>query len=176
MNVNKWIEENQISKNHDYAKGWNDLMDFVFKLQCEFDEFEFEVIKSYDMLTPPPSSKIKMPIFIAKSKKYQIIFKESWVLEPDWTVSVERNTKKIVNLRSFVEDINPTNKWLLDGMEKDYIFGPYSVQAKKFTCCVKNKHLLYTLFYLITKYDKESDQDSKYMANKRIDLTEKACG
>ena len=22
MNINKWIEENQINKNHDYAKGW----------------------------------------------------------------------------------------------------------------------------------------------------------
>ena len=137
MNINKWIEENQINKNHDYAKGWNDLMDFVFKLQCDFDEFEFEVLKSYEMLTPPPSSKIKMPIFIAKSKKYQIIFKESWVLEPDWTVSVERNTKEIVNLRSLVEDINPTNKWLLDGMEKDYIFGPYSVQGS----------IIYSLLY-----------------------------
>lgn len=158
MNINKWIEENQIDTNHDYAKNWNDLMDFVFKLQCEFNEFEFEVIKSYEMPTPPPSSKIIMPIFMAKSKRHQIIFKESWVLEPDWTVSVERKTKKVINLRPFVEDINPTNKWLLNGMDEDYIFGSYSLEAEKFTCCVKNKHLLYTLFYLINKEGQETDK------------------
>lgn len=152
MNINKWIEENQIDKNHEYAKGWNDLMDFVFKLQCEFSEFEFEVIKSYPMLTPPPSSIILMPIFIAKSEIYQLIFKESWVLEPDWTVSVERNIKEIISLRPFIEDINLSNKWLLDGMDEDYVFGPYSIQANEFTCCIKNKHLLYTLFYLLTKF------------------------
>ena len=151
MTINKWIEENQIGKNHDYAKGWNELMDFVFKLQCEFDEFEFKIIKSYEMLTPPPSSKITMPIFMAKSNRYQIIFKESWVLEPDWTVSVKRNIKEIISLRPFIEDINLSNKWLLDSMDKDYVFGNYSVQAKEFTCCIKNKHLLYTLFYLLTK-------------------------
>ena len=155
MNLNKWIEKNQIDKNHDYAKGWNDLMDFVFKLKSEFNEFEFEVIKSYEMLTPPPSSKITMPIFIAKAKKYQIIFKESWVLEPDWTVSVERKTKNVFNLKPFVKNINTANKWLLNGMDEYYIFGSYSPEAEKFTCCVKNKHLLYTLFYLINKEDHE---------------------
>ena len=156
MYLNEWIEENQIDINHDYAKGWNDLMDFIFKLQCEFDEFEFQVIKSYEMITPPPSTKIIMPIFLAKSKNYQIIFKESWVLEPDWIVSVARNTMGAINLKPIVEDINPTNKWLFDGMDEDFIYGSYSLEAEKFTCCVKNKHLLYTMFYLLNKEGKET--------------------
>lgn len=149
------IEENQISENHDYAKGWNDLMDFVFKLHSEFDEFESDVIKSYEMLTPPPSSKITMPIFMAKSKDHQIIFKESWVLEPDWTVSVKIYTNKHTDLISIVEDINPNHKWLLTGIDDKYLFDHYSFEAKQFTCCIKNKHLLYALFFLITKNDKE---------------------
>lgn len=155
MIVSKWIEENQIDENHDYAKGWNDLMDFVFRLQCEFDKFEFQVITSYKMLTPPPSSKILMPVFLAKSENQQIIFKESWVLEPDWTVTVERNTKKAVNLEPIVEEIDFTCKWLLEGFDEQPIYDSYSSEAEKFTCCVRNRHLLYTLFYLLNKDEQE---------------------
>lgn len=109
MNLNEWTEENQIDANHDYVKGWNDLMDFLFRLQSEFDEFEFEVLKSYEMLTPPPSSKILMPLIRATSKRYQITFKESWVMEPDWIVSVERYTKEIIDLNPIPEELDPSN-------------------------------------------------------------------
>jgi hypothetical protein len=44
MMISEWVEENQIDKEHDYAKGWNDLMDFVFRLQCEFDKYELGLL------------------------------------------------------------------------------------------------------------------------------------
>jgi hypothetical protein len=58
-----------------------------------------------------------------------------------------------MDLQPFVEDIDPGSKWLLRGLDEKYIYGTCSADAEKFTCCVKNKHLLYTLFYLL---DKES--------------------
>jgi hypothetical protein len=121
MILSEWIEKHQIDDSHDYSKGWNELMYFVFELQSEFGNYEFEVIGSYKMLTPPPSSRIIMPVFMAKSKFQKLIFKESWVIEPDWVVSIETSSKLNINIKPLIEEVDLERKWIFDGFEEKYI-------------------------------------------------------
>ena len=85
----EWISRSQPDVNHEFAHGWRNLAEFSQGLAHDFEDFEFDVITSFPMETPPPSSIITMPVVSARRPNLEIIFKESWVIEPNYTVTVK---------------------------------------------------------------------------------------
>ncbi|MCF7792055.1 MAG: hypothetical protein K9M56_08670 [Victivallales bacterium] len=150
----KWVMKNQIDCEHDYYKGWWDSVEFIRKLVIDFPLFEFDVIKTFMMDTPPPTTKIPMPLLDAKSENFELFFKESWVIEPDWTVSIKGKLKEPLELYNFIKEIDQNMKWLLRGIDNKYIFPTYNDKAEKFTGSVRNKHLLYGLFQILQNIEK----------------------
>ena len=63
-------------------------------------------LDSFVMDTPPPTVQLKMPVLRGKSDYFDVIFKESWVVEPDWTVSIGRKERGKLELYGFIENID----------------------------------------------------------------------
>jgi len=146
----EWISKNQPDEKHEFAHGWWSSMEFLQLLGHDFGDFEFNVLSSFAMETPPPTSTIPMPVVSARSKNLEIIFKESWAFEPNYTVTVKRGFPGPVILLDVLEPIDSQNKWLLRDFPGDYLFEPYREGAPAFSGSVKNQHLLYGLFHILS--------------------------
>jgi hypothetical protein len=144
----EWISRNQPDVKSEFAHGWWNSAEFLQLLSNDFEEFEFDVIGSFSMETP--TSTIPMPVISARSKNLEIIFKESWVVEPNYTVTVKRGFPGPVILLDLLEPIDSQNKWLLRDFPADYLFEPYREGAPAFSGSVKNQHLLYGLFHILS--------------------------
>jgi len=144
-----WISKNQPDAKCEYAHGWWESAEFLQLLSNDFESFEFGVEKSFAMETPPPTSLITMPVVSAQSPNLEILFKESWVLEPNYTVSVKREFPGPVILLDILQPIDPENKWLLRDFPCEHLYEAYSDGARAFSGSAKNKHLLYGLFHIL---------------------------
>jgi len=58
----EWISKNQPDEKHEFAHGWWSSMEFLQLLGHDFGDFEFNVLSSFAMETPPPTSTIPMPV------------------------------------------------------------------------------------------------------------------
>lgn len=154
--IEHWIVKNQPEQENKYYTGWWDSMEFVRRLSEDFSSFHFEVIDTFVMDTPPPTVHLKMPVLRGKSDYFDVIFKESWVVEPDWMVSIERKERGQIELYGFIENIDENSRWLLKGMNKEYLYRSYEDDLLKFSGSVRNKYLLYGLFQILESYGKNN--------------------
>ena len=140
----EWICRNQADVNYEFAHGWWNSAEFLQLLSNDFEDFDFDVITSFSMDTPPPTSIITMPVVSAQRMNLEIVFKESWVLEPNYTVTVKWDFPRPIILLDILQPIDHRNKWLL----RDF---PASISgANTFSGSVKNQHLLYSLFHILS--------------------------
>jgi hypothetical protein len=151
----QWISENQPPDSHQFAHGWWSLAEFLQELSYDFEGFEFGVMSSFLMETPPPSSTILMPLVSARSSNFEIIFKESWILDPNYTVTVKWGFPEPLLippniLLSILEPIDPKNKWLLRDFPEEHLHEPYLKGATAFSGSVKNQPLLYAFFHVLS--------------------------
>jgi len=154
----EWISRSQPDVNHEFAHGWWNLAEFLQGLAHDFEDFEFDVITSFPMETPPPSSIITMPVVSSRRPNLEIIFKESWVIEPNYTVTVKWGFPGPIILLNILEPIDHRNKWLLQGFPSNYLCEPYREGASAFSGSVKNQHLLYGLFHILSFQAKSNDR------------------
>jgi hypothetical protein len=145
----EWIPKNQPDDKNEYSHGWWRSIDFLHVLSNDFESFDFAVLTSFSMTTPPPESQITMPVVWARSTNLEIIFKESWMCEPNYTVTVKLKEPRPIILMDILQPIDPKNKWLLRGFPDDCLFGFYREGSSEFSGCVKNEHLLYALFHML---------------------------
>jgi hypothetical protein len=150
----EWISKNQPDENHEFAHGWWRSMEFLQLLSHDFESFEFDVISSFSMETPPPTSTIPMPLVSARVQNLEIIFKESWVLEPNYTMSVKWGFTESLSIStvmfwSILERIDPENKWLLRDFPSDQLYDRYYKGSPAFSGAAKNQRLLYALFHIL---------------------------
>ena len=54
--IEHWIVKNQPEQENEYYTGWWDSMEFVRRLSEDFSSFHFDVIDTFVMDTPPPTS------------------------------------------------------------------------------------------------------------------------
>ena len=146
----KWISTAQEDVKGQYDHGWWRSMEFLQLLSHDFEDFGFDVMSTFLMPTPPPTSMIPMPLVAARSTKLEIIFKEDWVVEPYYTATVKLNFPGPIVLLGILEPIDPANKWLLRGIPENCLYEPYREGASAFSGSVKNAHLLYALFHILT--------------------------
>lgn len=137
----EWISGNQPPDGHEYAHGWWNSIKFLQLLSTDFEDFEFDVITSFPMETPPPSSTITMPVVWARRPNLEIIWKESWVVEPYFAVTVKWGFPSPIILLNVLEPIDQQDKWLLRDFPtiassnftvKELL--PFLVQSKISTC------------------------------------------
>ena len=91
-----------------------------------------------------------MPVVWGRRPNLEVIFKESWVVEPNYTVTVKWGFPWPVILLDILQPLDPQNKWLLRDFPGDYLFQFYSEGAAAFSGSVKNQHLLYSLFHILS--------------------------
>jgi hypothetical protein len=77
------------------------------------------------METPPPTTLITMPVVSARSQKLEIYFKESWVIEPDYTLTVKTQSPASFVLLDIIQPIDPKDRWLLKDFPSDRVYPPY---------------------------------------------------
>ena len=102
------------------------------------------------MRTPPPTTKFLMPIVKAVWVELELYLKQSWVIPPYWTISVNTKTPLPACIGKLINELNQANKWEIEHMPKELIFEKYFSNSLKWTAPVKNNHLLYSIFYLIS--------------------------
>jgi hypothetical protein len=144
-----WISRNQPDDSCEYAHGWWNSAEFLQLLSNDFESFEFGVLTTFSMATPPPTSLIKMPFVSARRPNLEIFFKESWVVEPNYAVTVKWAFAGPVILLDILQPIDHQNKWLLRDFPGDYLYEYYSEGSSAFSGSVKNQYLLYGLFHIL---------------------------
>jgi hypothetical protein len=124
-NLLRWISDNQPSAKCEFAHGWWNFAEFLQLLSNDFACFDFGVLTSYSMETPPPTTVITMPVVSARSQKLEIYFKESWVIEPDYTLTVKTQSPASFVLLDIIQPIDPKDRWLLKDFPSDRVYPPY---------------------------------------------------
>ena len=150
----RWLQECQLDAGHEYYQGWADSRDFLMELAEHHRQFEFAVVGTYMMMTPPPSSEIPMPIVTARSPACTVTFVENWLLEPYFGVSIQRR-RPGVSLYGFVAQIQPNENWVLEHFPKELVFAPPSDLALDITGSVANRHMLYGLLHLLAFIERD---------------------
>ena len=138
----EWISTNQPDAKCEFSHGWWNSADFLQVLSNDFESFEFGVLSSFSMTTPPPTSEITMPVVWAHGANLEVIFKEAWVVEPNYTVTVKWECPWPLILLDILQPIDHQNKWLLRDFPDDCLFEFYREGASAFSGSVKNQHLL----------------------------------
>src|ERR1700724_3248379 len=146
----EWISLSQPDAKSEFSHGWWDSADFLQVLSNDFEGFEFGVLSSFSMTTPPPPSQITMPVVWARRANLEVIFKEAWVVEPNYTVTVKWGFPWPLVLLDILRPIDRRNKWLLRDFPADCLFEYYHEGASAFSGSVKNQHLLYGLFHILS--------------------------
>jgi hypothetical protein len=146
----RWICDNQPAATCEFAHGWWNFAEFLQLLSHDFESFDFGVLTAYSMETPPPTTLITMPVVSARSQKLEIYFKESWVVEPNYTVTIMTKAPASFILLDILQPIDPNEKWLLKGFPSDCVHPPYREGLYAFSGSIKNQHLLYALFYVLS--------------------------
>jgi hypothetical protein len=145
-----WISSNQPDAKCEFAHGWWESAEFLQLLASDFEIFDFGVLTSYSMETPPPSSSVTMPVVSALAQNLEIYFKESWVVEPNYTVSVKWLLPGPLVLLDMLQPVDGQNRWLLRDFPTDYLYESFREGVSAFSGSVKNQHLLYALFHILT--------------------------
>jgi len=72
------------------------------------------------------------------------------------TCTLEKPKRGKIELYGFIENIDENSRWLLKGMNKEYLYGSYEDDLLKFSGSVRNKYLLYGLFQILESYGKNN--------------------
>jgi hypothetical protein len=93
-----------------------------------------------------------MPVVSARSQKLEIYFKESWVVEPDYAVTVKTQSPASFVLLDILQPIDPKDRWLLKDFPSDRVYPPYCEGLYASSGSIKNQHLstLYFMSYAIS--------------------------
>lgn len=166
MILNKWVEINNISqKEKNYSSGFWDYIELVRKIE-EKTNAKVDVYAEYEIITPPPSEFLKLPLIKLSYSDADIYIKEDFSnggFLDCWMVSVV-SQKEIFNLRKHINNIK-TKKELKQErfLEKVYdrqievfqkeklLFDSYNKNKKRFTFTVKDEYDLFTALNIIVK-------------------------
>lgn len=148
-----WLEQCQLDPEHEYYHGWADSREFIMELEREYGAFDFSVSETFQLLTPPPSSRIPMPVVSARTKKQSITFVENWLMEPYFTVSVRREFTGPIREHGILSPIGDDRPWLVEHLPPQFRYPPFQPEASEFVGAVQNRHMLYALFHILIAHE-----------------------
>lgn len=166
MTLNNWITENHIlQEKKNYSKGWWDYIELVRKIESKTNA-KVEVFSEYEIMTPPPSEFLKLPLIKLSYSDADIYIKEDFSnggFLDCWMVSVI-SKKEVINIRKHINDIKTKEKLKEKGfLDKVYdnqikvfknenlLFNGYNDNQKKFTFTVEDEYDLFTALNIIIK-------------------------
>tara|TARA_Y100001960_G_scaffold331182_1_gene427371 strand:+ start:2004 stop:2507 length:504 start_codon:yes stop_codon:yes gene_type:complete len=166
MTLNNWITENHIlQEKKNYSKGWWDYIELVRKIESKTNA-KIEVFSEYEIMTPPPSEFLKLPLIKLSYNDADIYIKEDFSnggFLDCWMVSVI-SKKEVINIRKYINDIKTKEelkeKGFLDKVydnqikvfkKENLLFNSYNDNQKKFTFTVEDEYDLFTAINIIVK-------------------------
>lgn len=166
MTLNNWITENHIlQEKKNYSKGWWDYIELVRRIESKTNA-KIEVFSEYEIMTPPPSEFLKLPLIKLSYSDADIYIKEDFSnggFLDCWMVSVV-SKKEIINIRKHINDIKTKEelkeKGFLDKVydnqikvfkKENLLFNSYNDNQKKFTFTVEDEYDLFTALNIIIK-------------------------
>jgi hypothetical protein len=102
----------------EFAHGWWNFAEFLQLLSGDFASFDFGVLTSYSGETPPPTTLIAMPVVSARSQNLEVYFKESWVVEPNYMVTVQTQSPASFILLDILQPVDPKDQMAVKGFSK----------------------------------------------------------
>lgn len=166
MTLDKWVVINNVSpKEKNYSTGWWDYIELVRKIE-EKTNAKIEVFSEYEIMTPPPSEFLKLPLIKLSYSDADIYIKEDFSnggFLDCWMVSVI-SKKEIVNLRKHINDVKTKKELIERGFlervfdkeikvfkKENLLFNSYNDNQKKFTFTVEDEYDLFTALNIIIK-------------------------
>jgi hypothetical protein len=153
LGLYRWLNDCQLNPKHPYYHGWAESRNLLMELADKCVAFEFSVLATFSMDTPPPTSQIPMPVVKACSHQFSVVFVENWIMEPFYTVSVRRKPGERLLLHGFVELIGEDRPWLTRHLPARFVYGPVSEEAKEFVGAIANAHMLFAFFKLLESHE-----------------------
>ena len=80
------------------------------------------------------------------------------MVEPNYTVSVKWLLPGPFVLLDMLQPVDGRNRWLLRDFPTDYLYEPFREGVSAFSGSVKNQHLLYALFHILTTQASSSSE------------------
>jgi len=145
--LHQWICDNQPGAKCEFARGWWNFAEFLQLLSNDFESFDFGVLTAYSMETPPPTTLITMPVVSARNQNLEIYLKESWVVEPNYTVTIKTKAPASFILLDILQPIDPEEKWLLKYFPSDCVYPPYCEGLYAFSGSIKTS-IFSTLYFM----------------------------
>mgnify|MGYP000312490341 CR=1 FL=1 len=166
MKLNEWVTKNcRTEEKKNYSKGWWNYIEFIRKIESKTNA-KIEVFSEYEIMTPPPSEFLKLPLIKLSYSDADIYIKEDFSnggFLDCWMVSVV-SKNELNNIRKHINDIKTKQELKEMGfLDKVYskqievfkkenlLFDSYNENKKKFTFTVEDEYDLYTAINIIIK-------------------------
>jgi len=88
-----------------------------------------------------------MPVVSARNQNLEIYLKESWVVEPNYTVTIKTKAPASFILLDILQPIDPEEKWLLKYFPSDCVYPPYCEGLYAFSGSIKTS-IFSTLYFM----------------------------
>lgn len=166
MNLDNWVSNNNINQDKkNYSKGWWDYIEILRKIESKTNP-AMSVLAEYEIMTPPPSEFLKLPLIELSYGKVKLYIREDFSnggFFDEWIVSVE-SKEEIIGIEKYINDIKSKEelvdlgfkshfyqKLTKDFMENNILFDKYQNNKKRFTFTVEDEYDLFTIINIITK-------------------------
>ena len=137
MKLNEWVTKNcRTEEKKNYSKGWWNYIEFIRKIESKTNA-KIEVFSEYEIMTPPPSEFLKLPLIKLSYSDADIYIKEDFSnggFLDCWMVSVV-SKNELNNIRKHINDIKTKQEL----KEMGFLDKVYSKQIEVF----KKENLLF---------------------------------
>ena len=166
MKFEDWVIKNHIlQEKKNFSKGWWDYIDLIRKIK-EKTKAKISVFAEYEIMTPPPSEFLKLPLIKLSYTDVDIYIREdfsnggffdSWLLSVSSKLELFGLEKHIndIKTKSEIEDLGFRNtfypKLVKDFKDSNILFEKYKDNKKRFTFTVEDEYDLLTIINIIYK-------------------------
>jgi hypothetical protein len=151
--LDQWVGLNNIPTSFEYGRAWWDYIEVIRRLGHKFEIGDIQVVGHYIVDTPPPRERLPMPAVALRDRgvtvalKYDFGRMRQWPLE--WTVSVRRRSAYLGPIFGLFDPTLDLRREHVEGLQPDFVFGPYEENPAEFTCELTDEWDLATLMRLV---------------------------
>jgi hypothetical protein len=141
----RWVNDNNIPTSFEYGKGWWDYVELVRRFAHYVDANEVRVVGHYHVDTPPPCERLPMPAVAIDAEGVTFTLRHDFGVFSirrdlrEWVVSVQRRSPYKGPLFGLIGETEDLRNAGLDGLNPDYVFGPYRENPARFTALLRDE-------------------------------------
>lgn len=153
--LDKWVSNNNPPDTKQFSKGWWDFIELCRELQ-DIHKADCRVIATIEILTPPPTETLEMPIVQLTTNDSIVTIKNDFGQWPYEYVCSIKTLKPFKTIYGLFDPQEELHERLTKAMPKAHRYPTHKHNQQAFTCALPDRDALVILFWLLTHTPKQN--------------------